>query len=356
MKLNLGPLREEDYKKWNRFIKSNPSSTIFHTIRWKKVIEKTFDYKPNYSVLKNSEDEIVGIFPSFLIKALFGKVIISQPFFEYGGPLVKKGYEKEGYRDILNFYKEKVESREIKYIEIKVLSEKNDKYFIEAGFKKQFKAFNFFIDIKGKDFEKDIWSKMYTAKSRVKNSVRKAAKNGVKIVEKNDIELYYDIYLKTIERLGSLPFPKALFENIKKYISPFVRFRFAYLEERPIAAMMSFPYNGRDLMVSLVSDNLYYQYRANDLLYNQEIKYATEKKFDIIDLGRTRPNSSYEAYKKKWGATRINLYSYIYPPWEAESINPYRLYLLFSPLTKKNPLWKIFTRTKMGEYLVRKFP
>jgi len=355
MGIIINKLQEEDYKKWDRFIKSNPNSTIFHTIGWKKIIEKTFGYKPDYLVLKNSDGEIIGVSPAFLIKKFFGKVIISQPFFEYGGPVVKKGFE-EGYRDILNFYKKKVKNRELKYVEIKALTDKNDKYFSEAGFKKQFKAFDFFIDIKGKDFEKDIWSKLYTARSRVKNSVRKAVKKGVKIIEKDDIDLYYDIYLGTIERLGSVPFPKTLFENIKKYISPFVRFRFAYLRERPIAAMISFPYNGRDLMVSLVSDNLYYQYRANDLLYNQEIKYATESKFDIVDFGRTRPDSLYERYKRKWGATRINLYSYVYPPQEAKNIDPYCFYLLFSPLTKKNPLWKIFTRTKIGEYLVKRFP
>ena len=358
MDFSLDLLRQEDYKEWDRFIKSSPDSTIFHTIGWKRVIEETFGYKSNYLILKNSEGEIVGVSPAFLIKKFFKKAIVSQPFFEYGGSIVKKGFE-EGYRDILNFYKKQAREKKVKYIEIKTIpssSDKYDKYFMKAEFKKQFQAFDFFIDIKGKDFEKDIWFKLFTAKSRVRNSVKKAIKNGVKIVEKNDFELYYDIYLKTIERLGSLPFPKLLFENIKKYLGSSVRFTFAYLRGKPISALMSFLYNKRDLMVGLAFDYLYQQYRANDLLYCREIEFAIENKFDIIDFGRTRPNSSYENYKKKWGAEKCCLYSYVYPSSMAKNISPYRLYLLFSPLTKKNSLWKICTRTKIGEYLIRKFP
>ena len=170
------------------------------------------------------------------------------------------------------------------------------------------------------------------------------------------MDLYYDLYLKTIEKLGSIPFPKLLFKNIKKYLNPFVKFNFAYLKGKPISALMSFCYNKRDLMVGLVSDYSYQQYRANDLLYCQEIKYATENKFDIIDFGRTQPDSSYERYKKKWGATKYGLYSYVYPSSKIKSINPYQTYSLFSSITKKNILWRIVTRTKIGECLIRKFP
>jgi len=286
---------------------------------------------------------------------MFGKVIISQPFFEYGGIIVKEEAE-EVYKSILGFYKERIGKEGIKYIEIKTISDNNDGYFRRSGFVKQLKAFDFSIDIKDKDFEKDIWLKLFTAKSRVRNSVNKAIKNGVKIVEKDDIDLYYNLYLKTIEKLGSIPFPKLLFENIEKYLNPFVRFTFAYLGEKPVSALMSFCYNRRDLMVGLVSECSYQQYRANDLLYCQEIKYAIENKFDIIDIGRTQPNSSYERYKKKWGATKSNLYSYVYPPSKIRDIDPYRLYSLFSLITKRNLLWKIVTRTKIGKCLVRKFP
>ena len=355
MRFEVQQLDRSDYNGWNNFLKTHRNATIFHTTEWKKVLEETFGYKPEYLIVKDFEGRIVGISPAFSVKTLFGKVIVSQPFFEYGGPLVESGFE-EAYKEILNFYKDKVENERIKYVELRILpiGEKEHAYFDKTGFVKQFKAYDFYIDVKGKDFEKDIWLGLYTKKSRVRNSVKKAIKSGVRVVEDDDINVYYELYIKTIAKLGSPPYPEALFKNIKMYVKSSVRFTYAYLKETPIAAMMSFPYNNRDLMVGLVSDETYQKYRANDLLYNEQIEYATKNKFEIVDLGRTRPDSPYEQYKKKWGATKVDLYSYVYPPSASEGVNPYKSYLLFSKITKKVP-W-IFTKTGIGPYLVKKFP
>ena len=346
-------LQKGDYEEWNEFVKAHKNATIFHTMEWKKVLEETFGYKSEYLVVNNSEGKLVGMSPAFSVKTLFGKVIVSQPFFEYGGPIIEEGYEA-AYKEILNFYQDKVENERIKYVEIRVLPDGENEYFDNTGFVKQFKAYDFYIDVKGKDFEKDIWLGLYTNKSRVRNSVKKAIKNEMRVVEGDDIGIYYALYIKTIAKLGSPPYPRTLFENIKKYANSSVRFTYAYLKHEPIAAMMSFPYNNRDLMVGLVSDENYQEYRANDLLYNEQIEYATKNKFEIIDLGRTRPDSPYEGYKKKWGATRVDLHSYVYPPSASEGVNPYKYYLMLSKITKKVP-W-IFTRTGIGPYLVKKFP
>ena len=355
MQFEVQQLDKSEYNGWNNFLKTHTNATIFHTIEWKKVLEETFGYKPEYLIVKDSEGRIVGISPAFSVKTLFGKVIVSQPFFEYGGPLVESGFE-EAYKEILNFYKDTVENERIKYVELRILpiGEKEHAYFDKTGFVKQFKAFDFYIDVKGKNFEKDIWLGLYTKKSRVRNSVKKAIKSGVRVVEDDDIDIYYELYIKTIAKLGSPPYPKTLFKNLKKYTKSSVRFTYAYLKDEPIAAMMSFPYNNRDLMVGLVSDENYKEYRANDLLYNEQIEYATKNKFEIVDLGRTRPDSPYERYKRKWGATKIDLYSYVYPASASEGVNPYKYYLLFSKITKKVP-W-IFTRTGIGPFLVKKFP
>jgi len=346
-------LRREDYEEWNEFVKAHKNATIFHTMEWKKVLEETFGYKPEYLVVKDSNGRTVGISPAFSVKALFRRVIVSQPFFEYGGPIVENGFV-DAYKEILCFYRDKVENERTKYVEIRILSDVENEHYDNTGFVKQFKAYDFYIDVKGKDFEKDIWHGLYTKKSRARNSVNKAIKSGVRVVEGGDIDIYYELYIKTIAKLGSPPYPKTLFENLKKYTKSSVRFTHAYLKEIPIAAMMSFPYNNRNLMVGLVSDENYQEYRANDLLYNEQIEYATKNKFEIVDLGRTRPDSPYERYKRKWGATKVDLYSYVYPPSASEGVNPYKYYLIFSKITKKVP-W-IFTKTGIGPYLVKKFP
>jgi hypothetical protein len=347
------PLSRDDYNEWNAFVDYNGYASIFHTLEWKKIIEKTFNYTPDYLLIRDSKDGLIGISPAFSVKAIFGKVIVSQPFFEYGGPLLNDGYE-EAYKDLFTYYKEKADTKGAKYIELRNLPGKEITNFESAGFIKQFKAYDFFIDVKGKDFERDIWFGLYTKKSRVRNSVKKAIERGVQVKEGRDIDTYYGLYTNTVERLGSPPYPKSLFENIEKNLGSSVRFTYAYLEESPISAMMSFPYKKRNLLVGLVSDEAYQEYRANDLLYNEQIEYATRNNFDVVDFGRTRPNSFYERYKKKWGATRRDLYSYVYPSSAAKDVNPYKYYLMFSKITKKMP-W-LLTRTGIGTHIIKQFP
>jgi predicted N-acyltransferase len=346
-------MSDSDNCDWNAFVEIHEDSTIFHTLEWKKVIEETFNFQSIYLLIKDTKNELVGISPSYLANTLLGKVIVSQPFFEYGGPLINDGFEG-AYKYILEFYKTLVDTKKAKYVELRLLPGKVLYQQDEVNFAKQLKAYDFYIDIKGKDFEKDIWHGLYTKKSRVRNSVGKAVRSGLTVTESRDIDIYYQLYRTTVERLGSPPYPKTLFDNIEKYLGSSVRFTFTYLEKMPIAAMMSFPYKKRDLMVGLVSDETYQEYRANDLLYNEQIEYATKNGFDIVDFGRTRPDSYYERYKRKWGATRCDLYSYVYPPAAGKDVNPYTYYLMFSEITKKIP-W-ILTRTGIGSYIIKQFP
>ena len=74
------------------------------------------------------------------------------------------------------------------------------------------------------------------------------------------------------------------------------------------------------------------------------------EEFEKVKKRIRNRDSSYERYKKKWGATRVDLYSYVYPPLASEGVNPYR-YLMVSRITKKVP-W-IFTKTGIGPYLVK---
>ena len=343
-------LQKKDYDEWNKFVKNDKNSTIFHTIEWKQVLEETFNYKPDYVIVKN-QDETIGVCPAFLVKTLFGKVIVSQPLFEYGGLIVKDGYN-EAYEKILDYYVEKAKEKRVKYVEIKPLPSEFEK-LEKSKFIKQFKAYSYYIDVKGKDFEKDIWLGLYTKKSRVRNSVKKAISSGIKIASDKNVDVYYGLYLETMGKLGAPPFPKSLFKNIEKYVKE-ARFTFAFLGEKYIAALMSFLYNKRNLMVGLVSDERYQHYRANDLLYNEQIEHATKNGFEIVDFGRTQPNSSHERYKKKWGSTQVDLYSYVYSLSGKQDVDPYKHYLFFSNITKRVP-W-VFTKTRLGPYLSKKFP
>ena len=74
-----------DEKAWDEYVLKSNYSSFYHQIGWKRVVEKTYGYKPIYLLVKEG-DEIRGVLPMFLIKSrFFGKKLVSVPFGPYGG-------------------------------------------------------------------------------------------------------------------------------------------------------------------------------------------------------------------------------------------------------------------------------
>lgn len=349
MDYTITKLTKNDYEEWDNFVKTHKGGTIFHTLGWKKVLEESYGYEPRYYVIKNANGEITGIFPTFKVKTFFGKIIVSQPFAEYGGALVREGYEK-AVIDILNIFKKEVKNG-VKYIEIRK-PPFGMRISNTIGYKKEMKAYNFYLNLENKDFKKDIWNGVIHKK--VRTAIRKAIKSGVIIEKKMDMDLYYDLYIKTMARMGSPPHSKKFLKNIERYLKDYVVCNFAYLDGIPIAALLSFRYKDIVSIFGNVSDSKYWNYNANDLLYCSEIKEVLKLGYKFVEFGRTNPNSQYVKFKKRHGGeNQVELYSYIYPQSKAGDINPYRFMTISNIL--QNVPWLI-TKTGFGVWIKKMFP
>ena len=76
---------KEDEKAWDSYIYNSNSSTFYHQIGWRNVVEKTYKHKPIYLIAKE-ESAIKGVLPLFLMRSMiFGKALISGPFASCGG-------------------------------------------------------------------------------------------------------------------------------------------------------------------------------------------------------------------------------------------------------------------------------
>ena len=84
-KMQITELKREDEKAWDSYILESNTSTFYHQIGWRNVIEKAYKHKPIYLIAKEN-GELIGVLPLFLIKSMFfGKKLVSVPFAPYGG-------------------------------------------------------------------------------------------------------------------------------------------------------------------------------------------------------------------------------------------------------------------------------
>jgi len=80
IKLEIIELQKEEEKSRDEYVHKSNSSTFYHQIGWKNVVEKTYKHKPIYLIAKE-EGEIKGVLPLFLMKSMFfSKKLVSVPF------------------------------------------------------------------------------------------------------------------------------------------------------------------------------------------------------------------------------------------------------------------------------------
>ena len=90
--MEITELQSEGEKAWDSYVLNSNSSTFYHQIGWRNVVEKTYKHKPVYLIAKEEEEgEIKGVLPLFLMKSMiFGKKPVSVPFAPYGGACAEK--------------------------------------------------------------------------------------------------------------------------------------------------------------------------------------------------------------------------------------------------------------------------
>jgi hypothetical protein len=87
--LEITELKREDEKAWDSYVLKSSTSTFYHQIGWRNVVEKTYKHKSVYLIAKEEE---------FLMRSmLFGKKLVSVPFGPYGGVCA----DNETVKDVL---------------------------------------------------------------------------------------------------------------------------------------------------------------------------------------------------------------------------------------------------------------
>ena len=176
-----------------------------------------------------------------------------------------------------------------------------ENYYGEAVYSRN----NVVVNTSG-DFENDIWG---AYERKVRKNVRKAEKNNLCIlIESNlsHISDFLEIYDDTMDRNNAEDyyyFDKSYFENIEKLLPD--NFMYFYvLKGNKIISTELVLYSGR-YAYSFLGGTLtdYYEYRPNDFLKNEIIKWANKKGIEKFILGGGYHNDD-GIYKYKRGFTK----------------------------------------------------
>ena len=271
---------------------------IQKTKEFKKTIEKT--YKNCNPLYIQSGKEMI---PFFLVKSkIFGNRIINLPFLDVG--VVPKKISKKDVQKILEKLGGKgvIEIRGDKSFEN---YEKIRKTFLAEGFIEEKEKYQMVCKIED---TKKMWKNFH---KHTRNDIRKAEKSGLKIRQinsKKELEKFYSLYFREMKNFGTPQHSKRFFVNLMEEFKEKFFGLNCYKNGKLIASIIMI-YSGKEGYLWFnVSESGYREYRPNDLLYWEMIKFAKKKKLNKIYLGQVDLESDNPKakglykFKSKWNS------------------------------------------------------
>jgi FemAB-related protein (PEP-CTERM system-associated) len=273
---------------WDQFVSSHPKGTFFHQLGWKRVMERTYGYKPFYFCAKRG-GRITGIAPAFLISSwMTGRRLISLPFAVYGGICAD---DQESEEVLLRHLEELASELEVGYLELR-----NRNGGVREGYHANSRYATFTmplapnVDVVYKAFPKDI-----------RYMIRKGEKAGLRVRRGFDqLDTFYRLMTINLQRLGTPAFPRSLFENLIREYPDQVDLTVIYSGEKPVAAGMSFFFREWMQPYYIGSKDEAKALGANNFLWWELIKLAATTGRTTFDFGRSKKESGNYDFKKKW--------------------------------------------------------
>jgi hypothetical protein len=253
----------------------------------------------------DDEGVIRGVLPLFLARIGFQRVLVSMPLRDRGGILADN---TEVATILLNnaqtlMQKYKCHSIIVKQYDV-------DETLVVDGYHSDPVLVSHRLCLE--QTQEILWKNL-TPQAR--NKVRQAEKSGVRVEigqEPKDIDVFYDLFVKTRHALGVPVYPKKYFDRIAQEMLPLgqVKIAIAYLDHSVVAAKILFVSSDRIIDGFAAWSREKRALRANDALQWQVIKWSQEHHYKWFDFGAdSSDQASLIQYKQKWGSQKVPVYN-----------------------------------------------
>ena len=311
----LEPLNSETSDVWDEILSRCPNSTAFHTTTWRDGLAASFkQLTPSYFLIRENGTAIGGL-PAFVFQPVPRiKMLHSMPWNLSGGIQLIEGISVNFnllFQTVERYLNRHASAHRLCETLFTLLPRQTEDYahnLIELGYQEYKTSFTHLLKTH-QDYDV-IWTGY---KKSIRKAVRKAIKSGVSVYEsesESDLEAFYDIYLATQKRVGSVPKPLSLLKFLFK--SDIAKLVIANHGGLIIAGVLFLYFNRTVTPWCGGSVPAFLEYRPNNVVLNYIIKWACSEGYAWMDLGASPPNNpGLTVYKEQYQAKRFKFPSYL---------------------------------------------
>lgn len=282
--------------RWVAFVNSMPDANIFHHPAWINLMAECYGYHPFVIAICNEKGDIKAGLPLMEVNSLLtGHRWVSLPFSDHCNPLYHGDAPPP---ELFEYLAELKMKHDVARVELRsTISCDGDVYKdnsqvlhllrLSADAEKVFRNFH---------------------PSQVQRNIARAERDGVKVrwaEDKSDLDIFYDLHLKTRHRLGVPVQPRWYFELLwRRIIDAGLGFiLLAHKDSVPIAGGVFLTYKTTLVVKYSASDSDYWRFRPNHLLIWTSIRWGCEHGYSLFDWGKTSvDNVGLRNFKNGWGS------------------------------------------------------
>lgn len=332
-------------REWNDFLARQPQGSFYHLYEWRQVNERALGHRNAFLMARDADNNIRGLLPlTFVSSPLFGRILCSMPFVNYGGPVVA---DAEAAAALVRAAQDQASEWRADYLELRCAAA------MASDMPCSLRKISMHIDL---DPDPDVLWNKFTSKHRT--NIRRSQKNELQVIC-GGVELldsFYCVMEQSWRQLGTPLYGRSYFASIMRALPDHTRIFVCARGSEPVAVAFNGYFNGTVEGLWAGGTELSRPLQANYALYWEMIREACVRGCSRYHLGRSTAESGAEDFKKKWNATASQLYWYFHRPQGGEMPqlnvdNP--KYRLAIRVWQRLPLW--MTRL-IGPPLARLIP
>jgi len=284
-------LADSDFMEWDIFVKQHEQGTFCHLSGWKAVIEQGAGQVCPYIVAKQ-DGVVVGILPLSIKKhPIFGKALISNMFCVYGGAL---GVDDVVVNALYQYAWGLAQKHGLPMLEVRGEIPDQD---AASGWITSSGSATFKKTLSLNDDEQ-----LLAIPRKQRAVIRKSLKNELTTNWAGDLDVFYDLYARSVLALGTPVFPKKMFKVLTSVFGNDVQIQHtATCDGSPVASLMSFYFKETVMPYYAGGTEAVRQLGAHDFMYYSLMLHARERGCTQFDFGRSKIDSGPYRFKKNWG-------------------------------------------------------
>ena len=277
------------------FIAGVAGARLCHMPAWTDMVERTFGHR-GYYLLARENGDICGVLPLTHVRSrLFGNRIISQPFNDYGGPVVTNPVALQALYDRAVEIATRCRCDSIEFrntvplpYDLSLRTDKTSMYLPLAS------------------DPQDLWKAL---RHKTRNRVRKAERAGLAVTSggRELLDEFYRVWTVRMRELGTPCYPRRLFSTIMETFPGSGRVFIASLDGVTTAVLFAYTFKGWVQCSWGAALRDYDGMGPNYILNWRAIEYYCEKGMKWFDFGRSTIGSGQHTFKQRWGADPIQL-------------------------------------------------